>query len=210
MFAHPLLLLTANGERNRRIAEILEAEVQHEYSTKASYYGDLPSQKFDVAALVNLCAMEKSMCVLVVAAFRTKLDSLNLDLPDIDFWRLKEKVKKCLSSIRRTSAGITHVFDDGDFTAKVGEHESWDEHPSFTNAASNDRARLIQWNALLLNRVSDVHRALHYWISDRERRLLIASSPDQRLPAGADEVIAELIRTVTRELNEYYRMVNGL
>ena len=111
MYYYPFLLLTEDDVRNATIADLLDDQALESIALKKALYNSLPDN-MPIRALYDLLDIEAVMNKLLCDILRANVNVLKKTLPDIDNWRVKDKLKRSLTMLRRKSVDILHTYDD--------------------------------------------------------------------------------------------------
>src|SRR5690242_14634433 len=110
MYQYPFLLLTEDDARNSALADLIEDDMLETSMLKKDLYSRLPDS-IDVKKLYDLLEIQVIMTKMLCDIFRSHMNVLLHDLPEIDIWRIKEKLKRTLTITRRKCADILHNYD---------------------------------------------------------------------------------------------------
>lgn len=218
MYHYPLLLLTADDIRNNAIADLLEDDLHLYVATKKQLYSTLPDTFVYKKQLYDNLEFRKISEQMLFDVFRSNMNVLTTTLPDIDNWRIKDKLKRMLTVMRRKSQDFIYPHDDDwNFSDKLNKSDLWEGHDSFTAKDGTPS----QMNSVLLNRLSDVHKHVYKIAETCELRIyernICLTNPDKS--RMSDETISmidnvgkmtESLRSINKELKEYIRLVDSL
>jgi len=210
MYQYPLLLLTGDDVRNATLADLLEDEMIDTTKLKKKFYDNL-TDDMPLRNLYDLVEIEVIMTKMICDIFRSHMNVMHKDLPNMDRWRLKERLKRTLTIVRRRCSDILHTFDDYSFGDTLRKLELWEENCSRKDSTPEE------WNANFLNRVSDIHRHLFRYITVIEPRLLVRNQQLKTSDGSEyDDAVnsisktLEACRTIYKEIKDYVRLVDSL
>lgn len=223
MYQYPFLLLTADDIRNSSIADMIEDEMTENTTIKNEFYTSLPSE-LPKKVLYDLLEIDNTMANIFVEIFRSNMNVLDSKMPDIDVWRVKDKLKRLLTILRRKCPDITHPFDDFLFSDKIRKIDLWEDNKAFNKETPSE------WNAIFLNRISDIHRHMYRLVNILEPRVLVfnqvlsapsnstsstSSSFSSYSESSSDVMnsigkILETCRIMHREVKDYTRLIDSL
>jgi len=217
MYQFPFLLLTSDDVRNANIADLLEDETADYVQMKRELYSALPNDVFPTKPLHELVELEIIMSKMLCDVFRTNLNVLKTELTGMDNYRIKEKLKRVFTILRRKSADILHHYDEYLFSDTLRKLDLWEDNPVLKTGKPAD------WNSQFLNRISDIHRHLCRLVVVVEHKLLIKQqqlSPevdrnktlfkDDEVIVGNIPKIVETCNIIKKEVKDYLRLVDSL
>ena len=225
MYQYPFLLLTQDDVRNSAIADMFDDEMTDSADMKKKLYALLPDDA-PIRALYDLLDMEVTITKMFCDVFRSNMAVFNKQLHDMDTWRIKERLKRTLTIMRRKSGDVLHKFDHYAFADSLHKQDLWEDSPT------KKRSSPIDWNGNFLNRVSDIHRHVSRGIAAVEPRLMLQTcqlksqsedaTSDPNNPKTSEvnadymdyvsriPVMLEAMRTIHREVKDYVRLVDSL
>jgi hypothetical protein len=214
MYQYPFLLLTEDDVRNSTIADMIEEDMLETSLLKKNLYNRLPDS-IDVKKLYDLLEIQVIMTKMLCDFFRSHMNVLHRDLPEIDIWRIKEKLKRTLTVTRRNCADLLHNYDGYVFGDTLRKLDLWEDHPVLRDAKPQ------KWNNHFLNRISDIHRHMYRLCLVLEDILLLQNqqlkSVDNKGRDNQDHIaninslgkITEACRTIHKEVKDYIRLVDS-
>lgn len=159
MYYFPYLLLSKNDTRNNNIAESLEEELGVMLSLKKSFYQSLPQEL--IKPLYDLLEIMTHNEKILINLFRTNLNIISEELPQIDIFRIRDRLMKLLIIMRIKSKDLLHNLDDiFTFSDIVRKQELWEGFPLFKKEIV-DIETVVEWNNLLLQRLSNIHENIY-------------------------------------------------
>lgn len=159
MYYFPYLLLSKNDTRNNNIAESLEEELGVMLSLKKSFYQSLPQEL--IKPLYDLLEIITHNEKILINLFRTNLNIISEELPQIDIFRIRDRLMKLLIIMRIKSKDLLHNLDDiFTFSDIVRKQELWEGFPLFKKEIV-DIETVVEWNNLLLQRLSNIHENIY-------------------------------------------------
>ena len=200
MYQFPFLLLTSDEVRNNVLADMINDELETYKISERKFIDELPDS-IAKKPLIDLADTEIILTQLLLDTFRSRMNVLNSELPEIDYWRLKDKVKKLLTVMRRKSSELIHHSSDCKFIDLVKKVEMWEDAKLFTSKTP------IEWNQTVLNRISDIHHNVHNYIETATRNCVHNQNPQIIFMSGQ---ILEVMRVICREYKEYLRLIDSL
>lgn len=216
MYQFPLLLLTEDDVRNSALADMFEDELIDTVKIQKALYDSL-MENMPIRSLYDLMEINVIMTKILCDIFRSHMNVLNKELPEIDIWRVKERLKRTLTIIRRKSTDILHTYDDYLFGDTLRKTELWEDNPSVKSS------KPYEWNANFLNRISDIHKHMHRLTITIEPRLLVKTQQLKSLENQDDTAvndytetinslpkILEACRGIHKEIKDYVRLIDSL
>lgn len=217
MYQFPFLLLTEDDARNSALADLIEDDLLETNILKKNLYKRLPNE-LQIKSLYDLLAIQDIMTKILCEIFRSHMNVLNKDLPEINVWRIKEKLKRTLTITRRKSADILHNYDGYAFGDTLRKLDLWEDHPVLKGTKPHE------WNANFLNRISDIHRHMYRLCIVLEDLLLLQNQQlktsddksdtldklDHNVITNSLGKILDACRAIHKEVRDYVRLVDSL
>jgi hypothetical protein len=215
MYYFPFLLLTEDDIRNGTIADLFEDDMIDTLAYKKLLYESLPDD-MPIRSLTDLSDIQLTVNKILCETLRSNMNVLKKPLPEIDNWRIKDKLKRSLTMLRRKCADILHTYDNYTFSDLLRKPDMWEDHPHF------HVTRPIDWNTVFLNRISDIHRHVCKLVEILEIKLLLKNvmlkkteynetnlTNDTNLMNSTAKIL-EACRFIHRETKEYIRLIDSL
>lgn len=194
MYCYPFYLVTDNASRNRNLAELIATGQKNQLAFKLDLYSSLPEQS-QHKGLYDLLELERSLTGSLCDVLRVDYSVLGANLPKIDHWRVEEKAKQVLSTIRAVARAMPQHHNDITKLLSTGD---WGETPLETPG---------RWNDLILMRVADMHRHVALFVENANITLLTGQNADENALVVK---VLEGWRTIAREIKEFTRLVASL
>lgn len=205
-YFYPLWLLTIDDARNSQLADLFETEIEEFVIQKTKFYDSLGGTQYHSKALYDLLTIQQLATNMLVRLFRSNLNVLNSTLPTIDVVRIKEKTKNVLGAWKTSCLNITHPFDNSQFIDTILKHEKWDGHPKLTLETGEP----VDWNGIILSRLSDIHRNLHELFVYGESQILLHIHGQQDIAMHVTTSILVAVQDIHGQLISYLRFINSL
>lgn len=210
IYYYPIWLLTVDDNRNSTLADLFESDMELFLEEKRQFYDSLMGTQYHHKALYELLEVQRLSSLMLIKVFRANLNILNSNLPTMDVYRLKDKTKNLLATWRVKGEHIVHPYDNSIFTDVLRKSEKWDSHPKLAIEAGDP----VDWNGIILSRLSDIHKTLHELFNHGESRILISmqKDPDEDQDIGQHVATSVLpaVQEIYNQLLGYIRFVNGL
>jgi hypothetical protein len=211
MYTFPFLLLTADDVRNGNIADMFDEEISQHLASRKSFFETLPDE-LPVEHLQDILSIEVLLGNIFSDMCKCNMNILSSDLPEMDIWRVRERVKRLLTLLRRKSVDLIHPFDNFTFSDKVKKHDLWEDNDAIFSGQPEN------WNALVLTRISEIHQNVTRFANEMTPRLLVynqvlkqSDSVDKEREAmDKIEKMVDTTRSIGREVKDYLRLIGSL
>lgn len=204
-YTFPIWLLTVDDVRNNQIADMLEDTFDSYKAQKEAFYDSLEGTLFHHKALYDLLEMQTVATKMLLEIFRCNINVLHTELPEIDVYRLRNISKHALAVWRSESKQIVHQLSDDNLLDSIHHPNKWDEHPKFS-----ENGEPVDWNGIVLSRLSEIHRHIHDLSTHVEGRILLNRQGDADLVRRITDNTLPSLRLIFQELQSYCRLVNSI
>ena len=112
MYYYPFWLLTPDETRNLSVADRIEEELDRFARQRLAFWTELEDQNLQPAetkeSFEGLLDIQREIDGMYLDVARCNLAVLNGPLPQVDHFRIKDKVKKLMGSLRRRCIDLDH------------------------------------------------------------------------------------------------------
>ena len=193
MYFSPLLLLTSDLNHNKKIARIVSSNFQHFKTRNLKLYETTTTQ--DLQSLHVILYIESLLLKIYIDASQCNFNTVNKPklLPQIDEWRLREKIKKILSTIKRACIETVNIYDSSTNLEKIQGDSEWDlpSDPDF-------------WHVSVMEKFAT---RIHMCISFLEKDILLGKNNEMQ--NKLDDIVKST-ENIHGQLKEYIRLVNSI
>jgi len=194
MYYYPFWLLTSDDGRNAAVADkIEEAADDHDRRLVT----ECPTDGKD--SLRKVMDLRRAADGIYLQLARTRLSAAGSALPLIDHSRFQDAVRRLLSTIRRRSAETQHEWTAPAFGDLLTRSSAWENTPALNQGLP------VDWNAVAVTRLSDIHRNFHDFCELAQVRIL-----QDREPPGDLDFFLRATRRVSEAVADYCRFLRSL
>ena len=190
----PFWLLTSDDCRNAAIADHIEESIMQSDELLKSELSCAP-QAETLQAAADLSHLADSIFLQLA---RSRLSISASKLPPIDEARLRDAVRRLLTSVRRRSAEVIHDWTPAHFADLVCGRR-WEDDPTLDSGGASE------WSGLVLRRVADFHQNAHALCDLCRVRALQKGDPPGDIAAAL-----EAVKKVKGAVADYCRFLQGL
>ena len=201
MYYYPFWLLTPDETRNASVADRLEEESDRFVEERSELFGLLKDPETK-GSLESLTEFQKEADAMFFCVARCNLSILASPLPQVDHLRIKDKIKKLMSSLRRRCVDFDHPWQTAAWADDVYSSGKWEGSSAFT---TDDPCA---WNSVFLARLSALHHHLYLLRTALEPRLLAGLNGN----SGSVNVtqVLNTCRKISSLVKEYSRFIDSL
>jgi hypothetical protein len=185
MYTYPYLLITLDNVRNVAIANLLEEESNREMEYKKQMYENLSDttvikelyRLIDINNVMNKMLIDVLQSHITIFFISSYTSSSSLSMSEMDVWRVKERLKRLLTLMRKRCEDLYHNLDNDTFFEKSGvpgqsfanivkDVDEWEGAVNIPGSLPN------VWNTIFLKRLSDIHKHMYILTNSLETYIL--------------------------------------